>query len=281
MELQESKKLKRGLKELSPLFGTVPQMIIPQSRLRPETEILTVSVFHPDFPDDSLLSSSSFAGQVNVAGYPAALVLLRSGSSNGFEASKNIGLCGHRFSLHPDNELPVFSVRQHYLHWTQLDYLSSQSGAELGGKELHPQVLFMDFDYRYMTYFKRVIPILDKWVLHLRPQTESLNEAYKMLKVSARLNPHLEYYLLFDGSGKDARGDLLYERFSEMVSRRLGLTIGWLGNFHMGKSGGAGGVNLSLENFFMKSVARVDALEKIALANYLQYPPNTPVRMAV
>jgi hypothetical protein len=282
MELQEPKKLKRGLKELSPLFGTVPQMIVPQNRLRSETEILTVSIFHPDFPSDSTLSSSAFAKRINVAGYPSTLVSLRSADSNTNGRPQNrYAMNGHPLSIMAHGDAPVFSVKQHYLDWNQFDHLSRHSGTELGNKGLHSQVLLLDFDYRYMTYFKRIVPILDKWILHLTPKAESLNEAYKMLKVSAVINPHMEYYLLFDGATNDKRGERLFERFSEMVSRRLGLTICWLGNLGREQSGEKNSANLALENFFMKSVDRIDSLEKIALANFLQFALESPIGIAV
>ncbi|MFA6600460.1 MAG: hypothetical protein WC352_06825 [Candidatus Omnitrophota bacterium] len=270
MDATSPKKLKRGLKDVSPLFAENPVGWIPSKRLGPETEILALSLFHPDFPADSHSLSRCLCKKVEQDGYPSALVLLRT-----VEALKKPPQ-----RMHGEDRPEGADAASHGVSWEQLEALTGPGSVEPGDPVLLPQVLVVDFDYRYKTYVKRVIPLLDKWVLHLRAQAESLNEGYRMLKLVSTLNPHLDYHVLFDGEPQDPRGPALFERFSEMASRRLGLSMTWLGHFPLEAPACTGGMDWATESLLVPSFDAVSAPGKIALARHLQVMSDSNAEVA-
>ena len=74
-----------------------------------------------------------------------------------------------------------------------------------------------------------MISLLDKWVLLLKPTAESLTEGYKMMKVGLALNPQLEFYVTLSGRAEEAKGAVVFDRFSSFVSTHLDVDLGWLG----------------------------------------------------
>lgn len=90
-------------------------------------------------------------------------------------------------------------------------------------------ILLFDFDYSNPLYFEKIVPVLDQWILLIKPEQESLCEGYKFIKASVPLNRDLEYFIVLNEAAWDDRGILLFEKFSDMVSRRLGLSLHWLG----------------------------------------------------
>ena len=84
---------------------------------------------------------------------------------------------------------------------------------------LRSRDIFLDFEYRHLLYFEKAISLLDKWVLLLKPTAESLTEGYKMMKVGLALNPQLEFYITLSGKAEEAKGGMVFDRFSEFVSK--------------------------------------------------------------
>jgi hypothetical protein len=267
MKLEEPKKLKRGLKELSPLFRGREEAPAGKN-IGSSAGVLTVSIFNPDFPADTAYLHAYLAAHLTaVYGRQTALVFFRS-SYHGKNPGK---LCRSAAFRHlASGESRAMPVAEHYMTWDQLDGMPRDLNFGSKRDAGDSSVLFLDFDGRYMAYFKRMIPLLDKWILHLQPKAESLTEAYKMLKAACVLNPRLECFLLFDGDSADPRGPLLFEKFSQMVARRLDVSLTWLGYFHLEESGNPENAPMALEHLCASPGEANESLEKIGLARWLR-----------
>jgi hypothetical protein len=99
-----------------------------------------------------------------------------------------------------------------------------------------------------------------------------------MLKAACVLNPRLEYFLLFDGDSADPRGPLLFERFSQMVARRLDVSLTWLGYFHLEETGSPENAPMALEHLCASPNRPNESLEKIGLARWLRSRNSCPIK---
>lgn len=75
----------------------------------------------------------------------------------------------------------------------------------------------------------RWLDMIDAGIVIAGPTLESLTEAYRWMKAASALNPYLDFFFLCDGSPGDPRAGGLFEPFSEMVTLRLGVQLYWLG----------------------------------------------------
>ncbi len=212
--MNDSKKLVRGLKDVSSLFNEDSRAI--PVRRSPEVQVLGVS--SPDCDGDSLFLNTFFASQVATSDKACSLlsVLSRhskvsSGLGNG--ASESLGDHLTRYSL----------------FWDELRDLVSATHSHRPGTVLRSRDIFLDFEYRHLLHFEKVVALLDKWVLLLKPTAESLTEGYKMMKVGLALNPQLEFYITLSGKAEEAKGAMVFERFSDFTLRHLDAQLGWLG----------------------------------------------------
>ena len=76
------------------------------------------------------------------------------------------------------------------------------------------------------------IALLDQYVLVVNCGIKSLTEAYRQLKTMVWLNPRIDVSLVFDGDPEDSHGERLFEGFSQIAERQLGLELNWLGAGH-------------------------------------------------
>ena len=256
--MNESRRLKRGLSDLSPLFGPDQKRDTPKG-------FYCLSVFSPNFPGDSLFLNAYLASRIATAELPGSILSVD--SHEGARApQRDRTLRNESFGIR---------LRRITLSWDQLEALWNVPPVAKPAGASTSHALFLDFNYSHPGYFRKLIPILDQWILLVQPTTESLTEAYKMIKATVPLNPRLEYFLLFDGSGADPRGGLLFERFSEMAARRLGIHLVWLGSLHFPKESRALAADLALDHLFLKPVP-VDSVEKMALASLVLASSRLP-----
>jgi hypothetical protein len=212
--MDDPKKLVRGLKDISNLFGAVAGETLV--RRPPEVQVLGVS--SPDCDGDSLLLNTFFASQIASPEKPCSLlsVLSRcakvsSGAGPGMPES---------FGDH---------LKRYCLYWDELRDLINGPAAHRDGGALRSRDIFLDFEYRHLLHFEELVALLDKWVLVLKPTAESLTEGYKMMKAGLALNPQLEFYITLSGTAEEAKGLMVFDRFSDFASRHLDLQLGWLG----------------------------------------------------
>lgn len=242
------KRLKRGLHDISPLFrppamhpsGSVEKTAraVPTGRSRFDVQFLTVSV--PDHEGDAFLANAFVASRIlRKTSLHASLVSLVPGPNARHprvrESSPAVEMLDSRFSryrLSPE-ELWTFA------HAPAV----SDPGFASPPRENAPSFLvFLEFEPSQFRSLARVAPLLDRVVLFVQPQVDSLREAYRLIKVFWSLNREIEFLLLFRGGVRAEGGEgFLYERFSLITSRFLGLSPGWLGELSLPEKGGFSG----------------------------------------
>ena len=212
--MDDPKKLVRGLKDISPLFGAVPEDV--PVRRSPEVQVLGVS--SPDCDGDSLLLNTFFASQI---ASPERACSLLSVLSRKTKAPSGFGDgLSESFGDH---------LVRYCLYWDELRDLVSGPSLPRAEGVLQSRDIFLDFEYRHLLHFEKVISLLDKWVLLLKPTAESLTEGYKMMKVGLALNPQLEFYITLSGKPEGAKGAMVFDRFSDFALGHLEAHLGWLG----------------------------------------------------
>jgi len=212
--MDDPKKLVRGLKDISPLFNAVAEKTLV--RRSPEVQVIGVS--SPDCDGDSLLLNAFFASQIASPDRPCSLLSVLSRYA--------------KVSSVPEGGIPEsFGERleRYCLYWDELRDLFNGSSSPRTEGMLQSRDIFLDFEYRHLLHFEKAISLLDKWVLLLKPTAESLTEGYKMMKVGLSLNPQLEFYITLSGKAEEAKGGLVFDRFSDFVLRHLDAHLGWLG----------------------------------------------------
>lgn len=264
--MDEPRKLKRGLKDISPLFGseTASRNIISiprfaENAIRPRVDCL--SIFGSELDSDASFLTAYLASKLTASDRPCAVVSLTDSSPS--NASAGAGFYPRHFSF----------------SWSQFESICRRPPER--NSALQPQTIVLDFDYGCAAHFEKMIPILDQWILFVQPHIENLNETYKMIKASLPLNPHMDYFLLYDGEPADCRGSFLFEQFSEILSRRLGVALVWLGSLslHRGKDFLAAELALDELHHRRRGLA-ADSLEKRSLAAAIQSGAGTPNAVA-
>jgi hypothetical protein len=212
--MDDSKKLIRGLRDISPLFCGGSQEI-PAHR---SPEIQTLAVSSPGHDGDSLLLNTFFASRIASQDKACSLLSILSRSTQ--TPSKSGSDMPEPFGNH---------LERYRLYWDEFrDLVSTPPSHRMDGV-LQSQDIFLDFEYRHLLHFERTVGLLDKWVLLLRPDPESLTEGYKMMKVGLALNPQLEFYITLSGRAEGAKGEMIFERFSDFAFKHLDVHLGWLG----------------------------------------------------
>lgn len=212
--MDDPKKLVRGLKDISSLFCAVSGEL--PVRRSPEVQVLGVS--SPDCEGDSLLLNTFFASQVASPDKACSLLSVLSRKA--------------KVSLGPGNGFPESfgdHLERYTLYWDELRDLVNSPFLPRSEGVLRSRDIFLDFEYHHLLQFEKVISLLDKWVLLLKPTAESLIEGYKMMKVGLALNPQLEFYITLSGKAEEAKGAVVFDRFSSFVSTHLDARLGWLG----------------------------------------------------
>ncbi len=212
--MSDSKKLVRGLKDISPLFGAAAE--VPQGPRAPEVQIVGVS--SPDADGDSLLLNTFFASQI--ASPDKACNILSVLSRHAKALLGTVNGRSESFGAH---------LERCCLYWDELRELVNRPAGSRTEGVLQSRDIFLDFEYRQLLHYEKILALLDKWVLVVKPSAESLTEAYKMMKVGLAINPQLECYMTLSGQANEAQGLMVFERFSDFVLRHLDVELGWLG----------------------------------------------------
>ncbi len=281
--MQDARKLRRGLKDISPLFTSKREIAAPVFHVRcvppvedpsePESlvhpgfdqegHLEILSVFCPNMTGDSLLLNTYVASRLASAMCPCTVISIQSNYLKSADGKAKF----------LPNESFVGPLKQVSLAWGQFEAIISRPLHLNPGQYPASQMLFLDFEHQQIPRLEKVVSILDKWIIVVEPTVESLGEAYKMMKVTKSLNNRLEYFLLLDGKIAGATGGLLFERFQEMVAGRLGINLVWLGCFHLSPDDSnrkTVPMPLVLEHLFLNSQPKVCSSASLALAAYAQ-----------
>ena len=120
-------------------------------------------------------------------------------------------------------------LQRYGLYWDELRDLLHGSSLRRADGVLQNRDVFLDFEYRHLLHCEQAVSLLDKWVLLLKPEAESLTEGYKMMKAGLSIHPELEFCIALSGKADEAKGELIFERFSGFAEKNLNLSLGWLG----------------------------------------------------
>lgn len=258
--MDHSKKLVRGLKDISPLFGAVGGEV-PVLR-SPEVQVVGVS--SPDCEGDSLLLNTFFASQIASPDRPCSLLSILSRYA--------------KASSKPGNGMPESfgnHLERYYLYWDELRDLINGPVSHQAGGVLRSRDIFLDFEYRHLLHFEKAVALLDKWVLLLKPTAESLTEGYKMMKVGLALNPQLEFHITLSGKAEETKGGVVFDRFSEFVSRHLDVQFGWLGWMDLADTAGQFSSALLAEPLKYQPWNSRPSLQKFVLAAWIESVERT------
>lgn len=210
----EPKKLVRGLKDISPLFGVVPEKPV----IRRSLEVQVLGVSSPDCDGDSLLLNTFFASQIASPEKACSILSILARSAKG-----SMGERSGAPEPFGDN------LQRYCMYWDELHDLLGASASPQPGGLLQSRDIFLDFEYRHLLHYKQVIGLLDKWVLLLKPNAESLTEGYKMMKVGLALNPQIEFYVALAGKAEETKGESVFGQFSDFATKHLDVHLEWLG----------------------------------------------------
>lgn len=242
----EERKLKRGLHDLSPLFGAVPSSVsepaIP-SRVHcppPAYNVQFLTVCVPDREGDAFLANAYIASQmVKRSSLSASLISITPGmnvlppkTSDPFSALELLDSRISRLRL-SHQELWSFTQNGHSKG-------PFRPPAAPAGGEGEGCLVFLDFEPSQFRSLGRVGLLLDRVIFFVQPEVGSLREAYRSMKVFWHLNHELEFFLLFREEGfVQSRDEYLFEQFSLITSRFLGLSPGWLGHLALPEKNGS------------------------------------------
>jgi len=252
--MDDSKKLIRGLKDISPLFNVASKEVM--AHRSPEVQVLGVS--SPDCDGDSLLLNTFFASQLASPDKACSLISVLSRST--------------KVSSEPGDGMPESfgdHLKRYSLYWDELRDLISGPFLPRAEGIIQSRDIFLDFEYRHLLHFERAVALLDKWVLLLKPTAESLIEGYKMMKVGLAINPQLEFYIALSGKAEEKKGAMIFDRFSDFAVRHLDTYLGWLGWMDLADSEGHFSAALHTDLLKYQHWNAKPSLQKFMLAGWI------------
>ncbi len=265
MSMPETRKLRRGLGDISPLFKEVLEAAKPSIE-PPEPLLEVLSVISLESPGDSFLLNSFIASQIASAEKPCTLfsfqpTLFRK------EPAQHDFLSGH--------------VRRVNLAWEQFEKICRWPIHREFLESPFAQVLFFDAEPFGPSQFEKIVPLIDKFIFFLRPTYESMTETYKWMKAACHLNRQGTYFVLLEGGPEDKKGSYFFEKFSAMIAKHLSVQIYWLGYLNIGQRLEPIASALNLEHLFLEGCSNINSPEKIALAEYLHASSLLPQAIAL
>ena len=227
------KKLRRGLEDLSPLFHSTPS---PDRELPPlvpspvpfEAQFLSVCV--PEHEGDAFFANAFLASQIVQQTHLFASLVSILPETNAFPPKSLETVSGVELL---DSKISRVSLSREEL-WS---FTNRRSKIEFAPPSIaSPNFLvFLEFEPSQVRSLAQIALLLDRVVLFLQPEVESLREGYRVIKMLWNLNREIEFFLLFrNEKAPQAQPGFLFERFSLITSRFLGISPGWLG--HLGFS---------------------------------------------
>ncbi len=230
--MTERLKLKRGLADISPLFEREE---IPRVRTRivePNQTLVmgrkTVStpeicfIWSEDDEGDAHFLNNFFASKMVRPDSPA---LLMSFEDQPYVVSKNTGPEPWNRSLRRIR-LPVSRVKEAFndSNWVPEPTLE-KTGTQI----------FLEMSIESLFSCSELVRSLDHVIFFLKPQVDSVTETYRKLKYLTALGMRADVTVLFDADDAGGLPSRLYELFSDFVSKRLSLSMNYLGTLHLSR----------------------------------------------
>lgn len=257
--MEDSRKLKRGLRDISPLFSapSAPQTAYSPRILKEtivEKPVLQlVSVFHPRYQKNSQILDFWMARHILKSGCQTAVLSISAESRTDAGRAR-----------------PVFQEGIAYKSMTLSEFEKICASSVKTDDLPQSSLLFLNFSWLQAAFFRKVIPVLDKTVLWINADLEMLTETYRQLKWMSRQNSKTEFCIAYDGSSGNQSGSAIFEKFSEMVSRNLKIDLSWLGGCEaLSQLPSPGMDTLDWEALTQKRGGSLTLSEKRGLADYL------------
>lgn len=243
------KRLKRGLKDLSPLFQN-PSSSAPAPSIHyptPDFGVEFLAVCVPDREGDAFLANAYIASRlVRQTSLSATLLSIVPGMnvhpSQAVESFPAMELLDERLSR------LKFS---HQELWRICRSGHEDAAPKAGSPSFKGHLVFLDFEPTQFRSLARIALLLDRLVLFVEPCVASLREAYRMMKIFWSLNREIDFFLLFREKKRiEKKEELLFERFCLITSRFMGVSPGWLGGLSFPEGNPSSEISSSGENSF-------------------------------
>lgn len=241
--MSEIKKLKRGLEDVSPIFQQAsgsPLSVNPGEDLGQNGAVEWVGVYSAAQAHADRYLAAFLASQFQLHRIHASVLAFQ------FEERSEATAGGGDSAYKSDN------IRCDSVEWNRFLNLWAMTPDMHYAKDKKRQLVFIDSDLMCPFKFERVVPLLDKWILHVQANTESILECYRAVKRSISLNAHIEHYFMFDGKENDKRGEFLFEHLGGLMAQNLGIQLTWLGHLNLPQKGLSGDCRLELAHLFLK-----------------------------
>jgi len=264
------KKLKRGLKDISPLFSR-PRNVVETPGLPIETapSIGTATVFSPDYPGDSLLLNSYLASRILTMGTSCFVLSLGREPENS------------RINTRRSSQSKGLETGHVSISWEKFDSLCATQNKEPYGNPGRQRLIFLNSDLSQPSTFHKILPVLEYCVFILQPEIESVMEAYRYIKGARVLNSQIRYCVAFEGYVDEHKVEWLYEQFSSMLSHRLQVDPIWLGYLQEMHHPGSLDDSLNLEPLTSAGAYSFLTPAKRALNDYCREQLCLPQEIAV
>ena len=251
--MNDGKKLKRGLEDLSPLFQEAVNPLVLKQPAAAEP-------LHQRAGDILAIcrgDGSNFSGGLRLAGelFPAEkeAVLVSITGEEGSVPAVGTGLYHYGLTL------------------PKLERLIRTQGVKAPPEEFSKNVI-LHFDLQGGLPAENLLPLLDKCLFWVQPDFDSLSEIYKNMKLMVAVNHGVECYLVYDGRPGDSRGEFIFENLAEMSAKHLGVNLIWLGTAAGSPEGGIL-CDLKLEPLWLRPMEKNLSPEKLQLLRFAALPP--------
>lgn len=261
--MNHSKKLKRGLEELSPLFQE-------PARALKRLQVLDNREAEPERRDLSPIGS--------------ILAICRGDGSNFSSAALMAGMLFPQekdaLLLTITDGVSVPKTRHSYgglyrcpLSWTDFRKLCSRNEVRVEAPLNLSRNVVLDFDLRTGFPEEALLPLVDKCIFWIQPEFEHLASVYKLIKSVALLNHSLECYFVYEGEARDPKGEFVFEKLAELCLKQLGLDLTWLGSAWVDDENSGMVCDLRLEHLWLKPVDKTLIPEKAQLLRFAAAVP--------
>ena len=221
--MKSQKKLKRGLADLSSFFAH-PEPAGQKNRGR-----LTIEPPENSIPDPtsvpSLITASVFSFSESFG--TSQLIDITESIKSSFSGVHIVTLTTQQNSF--EYRILGQDINYEKISLNQLEPLIyPQIRATFCPPAFNDEKTLVVFDSD-LTVHPSLFELLDHCIFAVESDTKQLMQAYQIMKMTLSRNPNLRYSLFLVGQGAERFSELVYERFSEIVSNFLGNNLGFLG----------------------------------------------------
>ncbi len=264
--MTERTKLTRGLADISPLFlkeknlsRVRAQIIKPDLDLpvaSPSSRMELFFVWSVDDETDSHFLNSFLASKLTSVVDPAILLCFEKNSEKKSpERTESSNQSLQRICL-PATKIEEALV---YEGWEATSY-RAKAGLNV----------FLDMGMESLLDQPQLVPLLSHIVLFVRPNVDSVTEVYRRLRHFVALGLQAEISILFDAADSGGLPARLFELFSDFVSRKLSLSINYLGTLHLSRSAHGLEQDIRWDNLNLSRIARSETIEKLRFFKWVE-----------